>query len=767
MAGTKTQPIADPSKAPEPQQPVGAETQSAIKGMNGDELAAQHGIMHKMAGKGKTIQGLSQDDMGAMHDALADELKRRAGQQAEKGTDALVHDSPLTYAEKPVAKKKDLPSFPEDKVTVDGVGKMDDAEDEALPEGAADDKTLAEYNPSVDESVNQDMAAAKQRAEPPGQGKKGGKLAAEPDSSDTHVTKPLGSDTKKQVKDALDGTSDVAALNRRRAAVPGKKMNSYHFLSKMKELTKPYMTDEQFDTVLKSARAHAGGKAKADNRAVAADAVKASGDDSTDMSDMYGNLQSYLPDSAMNDTDGDNDADDGAQPKIEKADVRIKYRKATIPGEDCGHCRFFSDDDGSCRIVEGFIQDTMTCNMQADIVPPSAEMTEPPTTRDSAILDFFTASRNVRKAQEIDLAHLGSQDQSYRLFFDTPAMMTGQVPDWIPFLPEPGTFEHPRYGKIRVTRERNQEFVDNFKRQVYQDRLPLDVEHETKLGGAYGWVDDMRMNPTGSADAHVEWTGRGRTALSEKRFRYISPEWYEEWVDPSSGVKYKNVAIGGALTTRPFFKDKALRPLVASEKGLGVTSGQGKWEYFTRGKEEDMSVDPTRFAEMETRLQKMSEENARIATENTRLATEAKAATDAIAVSREETQTRRFTDEVLGRSDANNERWVGDVERSVKLLKGLSKTFGEDSEEVREFMQEKRSAAAQLRKSALFSELGTTGTGAEVTSMGQINAVAAQKRQANSKLTKEQAFAEAIEENPALYDRYNEEKDRASRARRG
>lgn len=144
---------------------------------------------------------------------------------------------------------------------------------------------------------------------------------------------------------------------------------------------------------------------------------------------------------------------------------------------------------------------------------------------------------------------------------------------WIPYLPVPGDYKHPTYGNIVITEGRNKRFMDNFRSAVYQSELPVDAEHSTKLSGAFGYVTDMRQNDDGSVDAKVRWTDRGKAAMSEERFKYFSPEWWDEWQDPMSQETYRDVAVGGALTTRPFFKEKALRPLFATEGALEIRMG--------------------------------------------------------------------------------------------------------------------------------------------------------------------------------------------------
>lgn len=159
--------------------------------------------------------------------------------------------------------------------------------------------------------------------------------------------------------------------------------------------------------------------------------------------------------------------------------------------------------------------------------------------------------------------------QTERYFVESPQAFKQDLlkPAWIPFLPTPGKFKHPLYGEIDIKPETNQAMVDSVKNHVYQQHIPIDAEHETKLSGAVGWLTDMRVNGDGSADALVEFTDRGRKLLSGGQFKYVSPEWFDAWTDPATEIVHKNVIAGGAITTRPFFKDKALRALVANENG--------------------------------------------------------------------------------------------------------------------------------------------------------------------------------------------------------
>lgn len=150
-------------------------------------------------------------------------------------------------------------------------------------------------------------------------------------------------------------------------------------------------------------------------------------------------------------------------------------------------------------------------------------------------------------------------------------------PASIQVLPKPGSYSHPQYGEIKLTATDLKEFVDNFKEGVYGQDVPIeiDLEHsESDLAkrGAVGYIQGLVPieDYAGGVSAEVEWTDRGKTILEEDVYKCFSPEWYDEWKHPTTGETYHNILIGGALTTRPFFKNDALRPLAASEGLMGL-----------------------------------------------------------------------------------------------------------------------------------------------------------------------------------------------------
>lgn len=360
----------------------------------------------------------------------------------------------------------------------------------------------------------------------------------------------------------------------------------------------------------------------------------------------------------------------------------------------------------------------------------------------------------------------------HQLFMELPAEFA-EPPEWFPYLPRPGSYAHPRYGTVVVTPARNRRFVDNFKAGIYQTRLPIDAEHQTKVSGALGWITDMRMVEDGSVEARADWTSRGRSMLEDNRFAFFSPEWFDEWPDPLTGHRHTDIAIGGALTGRPYFKEGSLRPLVARAAGeLWAYDDTGQHpellEAGEAGEEETMSIDPQRFAEMEEQLEQMQEELARRTASEEAAATQAKTMSEQVIRLTGEARLRRFTDEVTGKSSANGQPWIGEFDKHVAFMEKLASQFGEDSEELKHYVEMNRGHAKQAREGSLFRPQGGGGGGNVPPAYERIEAKARQMVEADAtgKLTFEQAMDRVAMREPQLYHEYNEELEAAKHTRR-
>mgnify|MGYP006316942405 CR=1 FL=1 len=322
--------------------------------------------------------------------------------------------------------------------------------------------------------------------------------------------------------------------------------------------------------------------------------------------------------------------------------------------------------------------------------------------------------------------------------FTFSALAFADAPEWIPYLPKPGSYAHPRYGNIALPAERIARFVQNFNAGVYQKQIPIDAEHETKLSGAAGWITKMRQNADGSADAKVDWTERGKAFFADSRFRYFSPEWYDQWQRPETGETIADVAIGGALCTRPFFKAPALRPLFASEVGQLTDT--------TTTTIEGDTMDASQFAELEAKVKSLETENAALKQAGEQSDAASKALAERLAAVEQERQTERF------RSLIKNDgaRWFGEDAAHLGILGTLAKTFGEQSPEFAAYVAQQQQVATALRQSAAFGEIGGDGAGRAESNHDKLDRMARERATVKG-MPFEQAYSEILIENPALY----------------
>lgn len=152
---------------------------------------------------------------------------------------------------------------------------------------------------------------------------------------------------------------------------------------------------------------------------------------------------------------------------------------------------------------------------------------------------------------------------------------------------------------------------------------------------------------------------------------------------------------------------------------------------------------------------------------STAAATAAKQMAERLAL---EAQTKRFTDEILGRSEQNGTRWVlgattpigadgaSAIEKQIGILRTLASTFGEESEEFQAYVAQQRSMAETVRHADTFRQYGQPGGGDPASAESRIAALARQYAERDPQLTREQAMVRAMEENPELYQQAERER---------
>lgn len=169
---------------------------------------------------------------------------------------------------------------------------------------------------------------------------------------------------------------------------------------------------------------------------------------------------------------------------------------------------------------------------------------------------------------------------------------------------------------------------------------------------------------------------------------------------------------------------------------------------------EPPTVDALKFAELETKLQALEAENQANKQAAEIQASEVRKLSEANAKLTDEAETLKFTEEVTGKSNANKHAYVGEFAKHVAHMKSLAKAFGEDSEEIKFYMETQRQSAALAESSLLFAEKGRGGAGGDGTPWGKIVGVAKTKMEADKTLSEAQAISLVLKEQPQLYAEY-------------
>ncbi len=595
---------------------------------------------------------------------------------------------------------------------------------------------------------------------------------------------------------------------------PKKKVPNTHFMQRMMLQMMEKVSGEDWAAMRKHAAAHAGGMTKAEKAKMAA------------MEELYKEMPADDPD---NDPTAEPDADPDDAPK------NTKGTKNTKPAEK----QMAEGDEEAAESLTATLREIESAfrtwakkpNRKPDEWPDcnywcrevfdgyviaegcaDAELYKIPYTESAKGDGYnFGLSQKVVTKYVVasEVADLCADGHGWRLFVEQDFGEYAEPPQWMPLLPKPGKYQHPKYKEIKLTKTRNASFADGVNNKIYQSSLPINTEHAPSNEGAFGWIEEARLNEDGSVDARVTWTDLGKEAIENDRFRYISPEWVDE-CDTPDGKKLKDVIRGAALTVRPFFKDKHLRPLVASERGWEVlghalpATDEPQLFFFTalapsapastpeiptqeepkamaekNAKETPVkdttpepekpvekaapvvqaaepAVDAKAFAEMQAKFAAIEAENAAIKQAAEAQAAEVKKLSEDNAALKDEAETLRFTEEVTGKVKDNRHAYIGETAKHVKQLKSLAKAFGEDSEEFKFYVETQRQAAAVSANSLLFREMGRGGADAETSAYGKVVAMARAAQEKDKTLSEQQAIAVVLKDptNAKLYSEY-------------
>jgi hypothetical protein len=142
-----------------------------------------------------------------------------------------------------------------------------------------------------------------------------------------------------------------------------------------------------------------------------------------------------------------------------------------------------------------------------------------------------------------------------KAFAEGLATNTGDESVWIHYAPL-GSWSHPQFGRTTITTEKATKLVDSFHKKVRGQDILTDYDHgldANKGGKASGEIVDMEVRNDGVWSA-IKFTETAKDEIAKGEWKYFSPEFYEEWVNPMTDTVHEMVPSGGGLTNKPWIK---------------------------------------------------------------------------------------------------------------------------------------------------------------------------------------------------------------------
>lgn len=146
----------------------------------------------------------------------------------------------------------------------------------------------------------------------------------------------------------------------------------------------------------------------------------------------------------------------------------------------------------------------------------------------------------------------------------------------------------------------------------------------------------------------------------------------------------------------------AMEPQSVLDQALAALEEQGKTDLADALRDADAARD--------AELAEAREAAAAAAATSTALQTQVDSLEASVGEIKSASRRERFKAEVMGHTN-DGLRWRGEPERNVTMLEKMADAFGEESEEFATYREDQRAAAAALRGSDLFTEIGAGGNG--------------------------------------------------------
>ena len=147
---------------------------------------------------------------------------------------------------------------------------------------------------------------------------------------------------------------------------------------------------------------------------------------------------------------------------------------------------------------------------------------------------------------------------------------------------------------LEITKFMLEDYVRNFKANVYGTELQINLEHR-RGSEAAGWITDLYVNGD-SLMAKVDWTELGTEKISKKLFKFVSSELAPQYPHCDTGILVSNVFIGAALTNTPALKRQQPLALSEQDKAFILNSSMFKKYIEDLKTREKLSVSDISFA---------------------------------------------------------------------------------------------------------------------------------------------------------------------------
>lgn len=271
---------------------------------------------------------------------------------------------------------------------------------------------------------------------------------------------------------------------------------------------------------------------------------------------------------------------------------------------------------------------------------------------------------------------------------------------------------------LKITKKMLNDFVDNFKDNVYGTELQVNLGHQRE-GEAAGWIKDLYLatkDGVASLQAKVEWTSLGLEKLRNKLYKFVSAEFSERFPHHMTGKTMENVFSGLALTNTPALKGQS--PISLSEEINQSNINFTMFKSYIQNLSERAVVAKAdkEFARAEfTKLSEEQQAEAKEAMDAVEAKPEAPADTTEADKAKADAEAKAAADkaeaEKVAAEKAKTEAEATPAEKLSEQLSSTQTELAESKRKIKELSEkmERQELSESFEKELMLSEAHTTG----------------------------------------------------------